>query len=266
MINKSEHNKQIRGNFTMSSYLVEVEDLSVTFGSYHALQHISLKIPPGEYWVVIGENGAGKSSLLRCLALWARPTGGIIRIDGYEAFDQERHLRSRIKFVPDTPSFYAELTALEHAQLVGSLNRLPEWKTQARELFRAFSLDQHLNAYPLAFSRGMQYKLALLLCMLTKPSLLLLDEPFGPLDPASQSHLTDLLGKMAREQGTTVLVTTHVLPEVADPDHLVFLNRGQISVDWSWEQVLTQFPGNIATLPYRMEMAKSTDPQKDDRQ
>lgn len=241
------------GGLRLSHFRVEAEDLSVTFGSYQALQHISLRIPPQEYWIVIGENGAGKSTLLNCLALWSRPTKGHVRIDGYEALEHERFLRSLIKFVPDTPTFYSELTALEHAQLIAAHHHLSHWQAEAERLFHAFSLDRNVNAYPASFSRGMQYKLALLLSLLTKPSLLLLDEPFAPLDPVSQNHLTQLLSQLAHEQGTTVVMTTHLLPEAKSPDHLVFLNQGRVIIDWTWDQVRERFPGNIATVPYRLE-------------
>ncbi len=239
----------------MSIFRIEVNDLSVKFGSYLALQHISLHIPSGEYWILVGENGAGKSTLLQCLALWTRPTSGTVLIDGYETVRHERLLRSRIKFVPDTPAFYSELTAWEHAQLVATLHHLPHWEPLAQELFHAFSLDQSMKAYPASYSRGMQYKLALLLCLLTQPSILLLDEPFGPLDPVSQNHLTARLSQLCH-QGTTLLVTTHLLPETATPDHLVFLNQGRVTVDWNWQQVTDHFPGSIATLPYRIGMAQ----------
>ncbi len=229
----------------------ELHNLSVHFGSYQALQGVSLEIPVGQYWVVLGENGAGKSSLLRCLALWMRPSAGLITIDGYDALLHERQLRSRIKFVPDTPTFYAELTAWEHAQMIAAMHRIANWSSRAMDLFHAFSLDQHTKVYPASYSRGMQYKLALLLSLLANPSLLLLDEPFGPLDPAAQDQLAQRLRQLC-DEGMSVVVTTHVLPETVNPDHLVFLNQGQLILDWPWEQVMHQYPGNLSTLPYRL--------------
>ncbi|OLZ10357.1 ATP-binding cassette domain-containing protein [Sulfobacillus thermosulfidooxidans] len=231
---------------------VEVNELSVKYGSYQALQHVSLHIPGGEYWILLGENGAGKSTLLRCLAIWMRPTEGSIVIDGYNTEHDERILRSRIKFVPDTPAFYAELTAWEHAELVATLHHLEDWNIQAQKLFQLFSLDQHKNAYPASYSRGMQYKLALLLSLLVKPDLLLLDEPFGPLDPASQSQLAKVLGRLCREEHMTVIVSTHLLPESIQPDHLVFLNQGRILLDQSWDMVIEKYPGAVSSLPYRL--------------
>ncbi|WP_053959953.1 ABC transporter ATP-binding protein [Sulfobacillus thermosulfidooxidans] len=239
---------------------IEVNDVSVKYGSYQALQHVSLKIPRGEYWILLGENGAGKSTLLRCLAMWMRPTQGSIVIEGSNAEHNERVLRSRIKFVPDTPVFYAELTAWEHAQLIATLHHLNNWESKAHELFRIFFLDQHQNTYPVSYSRGMQYKLAVLLTLIVKPALLLLDEPFGPLDPTSQSHLATILKQLCQEEHMTVVASTHLLPEVIEPDHLVFLNQGRILLDESWEPVKNQYPGSVASLPYRLSQSLFKNP------
>ncbi|MCL8207004.1 MAG: ABC transporter ATP-binding protein [Actinomycetia bacterium] len=207
------------------------EEVTLHYGSFVALQAVSFTVPAGQYVVLLGENGAGKSSLLRCLAGWTRPTRGTVRIDGRPLEEDERAVRSRLKFVPDTPAFYPDLTAREHVDLVARAHRLaPTYRETADGLLRAFGLGAQSRAYPAAFSRGMQYKLALVLALVTDPALLLLDEPFAPLDPAAQLHLAAHLRRLAAA-GTTVVASTHLLPPEVPPDRLLVLEGGRLVRD-----------------------------------
>jgi len=212
---------------------LQVEDLTVQYGAYTAIAGLNLGIPRGQYVVLIGENGAGKSSLLKCVGGWIRPSQGSLRMDGQLFEEHERALRAQVKLVPDTPAFYPELNAWEHVDLVMSAHRRrrdEDLRREARSWFEAFGIDRSREAYPSSFSRGMQYKLAITMSILTRPNVLLLDEPYGPLDPASQSYLASQLTQLAAT-GVSIIVSTHLLPNEHPPERVIMLDQGSLALD-----------------------------------
>ncbi len=154
------------------------------YGSYEALSGVDLTLEAGAIDVLLGTNGAGKSTLLRCLAGWYRPERGSVTL-GKRPLQAAAARVGRPVLVPDTPCFYAELNAWEHLQFTSQLYGRRAWQGEAARLLAAFGLAGHEQAYASSFSRGMQYKLALAIALLAQPAVLLLDEPFGPLDSES---------------------------------------------------------------------------------
>ena len=228
------------------------QGLHVQYGGYHALTDVALALPRGQYSILVGENGAGKSTLLRSLAGWQRPQKGVIAVNGLAAERHERDMRGWVKLVPDTPQFYPELTAWEHLTWVAEAHSLHSWQESAASLLHVFGLDSNRRAYPSSFSRGMQYKLALAMTLLTQPAVILLDEPFGPLDPYSQEYLAKRL-REAADGGTTVMASTHVLPKDYPPDRFIVLDQGTIIDDVVWEDVSTRYADtSLSTIPYRL--------------
>ena len=207
--------------------LLETANVSYAYGSLWAVRDVSLHVQTGELVALVGRNGAGKSTLLRCLAGWAPVTAGEVRVLGLPVARAERAVREHVVLVPDTPPFYDELSAWEHLQFVAQVRRLPHWQDRAEELLRRFGLWSQREALPLAFSRGMRYKLAVCLGLLVAPRLLLLDEPFGPLDPVSADRLWDDLCA-SRDTGMGILLSSHQLPARAQPDRYLVMEEGAI--------------------------------------
>lgn len=208
--------------------ILKVENLSYQYGAYQVLADLSFELDEGVIAALIGRNGAGKSTLLRCLAGWTVAEDGEITVAGFNLRRSERDVRRQIIFVPDTPDFYDELTAWEHLQFVAQLHRVESWQERSLELLEEFQLDDHRTAFPFTFSRGMRYKLALCMALLIRPSLLLLDEPFGPLDALSAQHLWHhLLGY--RSEQRSVLFSSHVMPDDGSPDLFLLLRDHQIT-------------------------------------
>lgn len=208
--------------------ILKVENLSYQYGAYQVLTDLSFELDEGVIAALIGRNGAGKSTLLRCLAGWTVAEDGEITVAGFNLRRSERDVRRQIIFVPDTPDFYDELTAWEHLQFVAQLHRVESWQERSLELLEEFQLDDHRTAFPFTFSRGMRYKLALCMALLIRPSLLLLDEPFGPLDALSAQHLWQHLLDYRSEQ-RSVLFSSHVMPDDGSPDLFLLLRDHQIT-------------------------------------
>lgn len=215
--------------------LVAVDQISYKYGSMPVLRDVTFDLFAGEIAVLIGRNGAGKTTLLRCLAGWSQATGGDVRIGGLSLSQNERMARAQVVLVPDTPAFYDELTAWEHLQLVAQLGRIASWQARATHLLEVFALSTQRETYPFTFSRGMRYKLALSMALMLEPPLLLLDEPFAPLDPQSAVDLWAEL-QAVRNTGKAVLLSSHALPVDTVPDRYIVIDQGQIIVQVTREQ------------------------------
>ncbi len=215
---------------TTESPLLRVRNLGYTYGPAQVLYDVSFDVEPGELVILAGRNGAGKSTLLRCIAGWSKPSSGTIEISGTRLEQAERNARNWMMLVPDTPVFYDQLTAWEHLTFLARAYRLEDWEAQASQLLHHYGLASQRNAYPFTYSRGMQYKLGLSLALLVEPELLLLDEPFGPLDALSASQLWSDL-QTYREAGISVLLSSHQLPSEAKPDRYLLMEDGEILGD-----------------------------------
>ncbi len=216
--------------------LLRVSNLRYTYGPAEVLNDVSFDVGPGELVILAGRNGAGKSTLLRCIAGWSKPARGTILISGTPIDQAERDARRWLMLVPDTPVFYDQLTAWEHLTFIARAYRLEDWESQATQLLRHYGLLNQRNAYPFTFSRGMQYKLGLSLALLVEPELLLLDEPFGPLDAMSASQLWQDL-QTYRDAGISVLLSSHQLPPGAKPDRFLLMDEGSILSDGSPDEL-----------------------------
>lgn len=210
----------------MPEVLLSATGVSYAYNAQLAVSEVSLEVHAGEIVVLVGRNGAGKSTLLRCLAGWLRPLPGEVHVLGQPVATAERAVRRKVILVPDTPTFYDELTAWEHLAFYAQANRLAGWEARAGRLLRRFGLWSGRRSYPFTFSRGMRYKLALCLALLVEPRLLLLDEPLGPLDPVSAGFLWEDLTR-SRSQGHSVLLSSHQLPE-AEPDRYLVMEEGRL--------------------------------------
>jgi ABC-2 type transport system ATP-binding protein len=210
--------------------ILQVQDLTYQYETQQVLVDLNCEFPAGRLVMLAGHNGSGKSTLLRCIASWTRPHEGTVTINGF-TIKQEREFRAQVILIPDAPDFYDELTAWEHLQFIGQLHKIASWEDQATDLLKRLNLYQQRNAFPFTFSRGMRYKMALAMAFLVSPPLLLLDEPFGPLDPETRQLLWDMLKDYRADGKHSVLFSSHGMPTDEQPDMIYQLADGQITVD-----------------------------------
>lgn len=208
-----------------ASPLLLVSNLSYEYGATQVLSDVSMELDDKRIALLVGRNGAGKSTLLRCLAGWAWANEGTVEIKGVPLKREDRDFRRHVLLVPDTPDFYDELTALEHLHFAAQLQRIANWREKSEELLERYGLLEFGDAFPFTFSRGMRYKLAMCIALLVEPPLLLLDEPFGPLDATSVHMLWQDLQKF-RRAGRSVVLSSHTLPNADKPD-VIFLLHNQ---------------------------------------
>lgn len=207
--------------------MLKVSDLRFDYGQRVILENLSLTLDAGALGVLIGLNGAGKSTLLQCIAGWSRPQAGQIFVNDV-AIEDERAYRRQVRYVPDTPEFFDELTAWEHLQFIARLSNVNDWQADAEKYLRALHLIDHHDSYPFTFSRGMKLKLAISMALLAAPNLLIMDEPFSPLDPLSVEAVSHLLNDFVGA-GHSILLSSHSLPEYITPAYYFALQHGEIT-------------------------------------
>ena len=204
------------------------------YGHFPALRPTTLTLHPGRIYLVLGENGAGKSTLLRLLAGLAAPSSGTVEVLGAAP----EHQRGRIAYMSHAPMLYDELSALENLQYFATLHATGPacaCATGSPEMaLRAVDLDPTSTRPVGQFSQGMRQRASLARVLQSDPQLLLLDEPFSNLDPASAAHIVSLLADFltwplpSHAQRTIVLTThqAHLAASIAH--HILTLERGEI--------------------------------------
>jgi ABC-2 type transport system ATP-binding protein len=197
-----------------------------------AVDNMTITVPRGEIFGLLGANGSGKSTLIRLVSTLLIPDGGEIRVFGHDVHGEERLVRRLINRVSVEASFFKKLSALENLMYAARLYDMPVGDARRRAIYILGKLgmkEQRLYEPLENMSRGMQQKIAIARGLLTSPVLLLLDEPTTGLDPRSKQDVQRFILRMRREHDTTVFLTTHDMDE-ADRlcDRIAVIDNGKI--------------------------------------
>ena len=216
--------------------LLEARGLRKTFGEQVVLEDVSLAVPSGSFVSVLGKSGTGKSVFLKCLAGIMRPDRGEIFFEGEPMRFGDREtraaFRSRCSYLFQSNALLDSLSALENVALpLEQTSRLSrkEFTSRAREVLRVLELDEFRDRYPSELSGGMQKRLALARAIVTRPQLVLFDEPTAGLDPLRRNAVFVMIARYQRELGFTAVVVTHDLDEaLVASDQVALLDGGRI--------------------------------------
>ena len=211
--------------------LIRLEGLSRDYGGRPAVRELSLEIPAGEVFGLLGTNGAGKSTTLKMLATLLRPSAGVARVGGHDLVADANEVRRIIGYVPEGADLYEVLSGEEFLDLVRDLHRVPAEVAAERRagLVRAFSMQTDLYRTIGEYSKGMRQKLLLIAALQHDPRVLLLDEPLDGLDVQAQAALKDMIRERA-DRGGCVVYSSHILEVVERVcDRVGILHRGQLA-------------------------------------
>ena len=219
--------------------MIEIKHLSKTFqmkdGAVNALKDISLTIPDGSIYGIIGMSGAGKSTLVRCINLLERPTEGSVVIDSVEMEKltpaQLRQRRREITMIFQQFNLLMQRSCLKNIcfpmELAGV--KKEEAEKRAKELLEMVGLPDKANAYPAQLSGGQKQRIAIARALATNPKVLLCDEATSALDPNTTHAILQLIQKINREMGITVVIITHQMSVVEDVcSHVAILDNGTV--------------------------------------
>ena len=205
---------------------ISLSRVEKAFGALQVLKRIDLDIPAGQFLAVVGRSGGGKSTLLRLIAGLDRPTAGQVAIDRVEVNG----------LTPQVRLLFQEARLVPWQRVIENVGiaRGPNWRDAAIETLAAVGLAGRDNDWPSVLSGGQRQRVALARALVSRPQILLLDEPFGALDALTRIEMHRLLEGIWRERGfTTVLITHDVAEAVALADRVLVLKDGAIALDCS---------------------------------
>lgn len=220
--------------------MLKVENLYKRFGDFLALDGLNMNVRKGELFGFVGPNGAGKTTTIRIISGLLSATGGDVWVDGKRVGKDIQVLKNHIGFVPDFFGVYDNLTVMEYLEFYGAAYQIParEQKKRAEEVLDLVNLKDVEERFVDALSRGMQQKLCVARALLHKPPLLVMDEPASGLDPRTRREFKEML-KQLRQMGYTILISSHILSELADMcTGIGIINKGKMVLQGDIEEIL----------------------------
>ena len=229
---------------------VQVIELRHRYGDREALSGISFEVQPGEIFGMLGPNGGGKSTLFRLLATLLPIRSGKAALMSVDLATQPQTIRRFIGVTFQSPSIDGKLTVAENLRHQAHLYGISGSAAGQRiaELLEQLGLADRRNDRADSLSGGLKRRVEVAKSLLHRPAILLLDEPSTGLDPGARHDLWQYLTRLRREQGTTVLVTTHLMEEAERCDRLAILNRGQIVAIGTPDELRLSVGGDCLTI------------------
>ncbi len=218
---------------------IEAEQLVRRFGAFAALAGIDLRVEPGETFGLLGANGAGKTTFIRCVTGWLLPTSGQVRVDGLSPADRPDVVHERLGFVPETSRLYPDLRVRGFLRFIGGARGLAGAALAAAvdRVLSEFQLHDVSGRLVGNLSKGFQQRVSLAQAFLLDPPLLIVDEPTSGLDPLQQADVRRLLS--AASNTRTLLICTHDLGEARELcDRVAVLSAGQVVALGTPDEVL----------------------------
>jgi ABC-2 type transport system ATP-binding protein len=229
--------------------LLETENLVKTFGTFRAVDGLSLQVRAGEMVGLVGPDGAGKTTAIRLMCGVLHPTSGIVRIAGYDVPGQVEKAREQLGYLAQQFGLYGDLSVQENIEFFGEVFDIPqdELKQRASELLNFAGLGDFTDRPASALSGGMQKKLGLASALVHRPKVLLLDEPTGGVDPVARQEFWHLLITLLRG-GSAVLVSTPYMDEAMRFNRVIFMNHGRILTQGVPRELMKRLEGKILEL------------------
>ncbi|HJB45224.1 MAG TPA: ABC transporter ATP-binding protein [Candidatus Mediterraneibacter surreyensis] len=205
--------------------MLEIQGLTKSYGKNVAVDNVNFTVPDGQVGILLGPNGAGKSTIIKSIAGLLRYKG-IIRIQGLPARTLEA--KKVFAYVPEIPNMFDALTVREHIEYIRMAYSSTITDEEVDEILKEFEMDDKQDKLGNELSKGMMQKVSICCALAVKPQVILLDEPMVGLDPAAIRMLKEVVLKL-RDQGVTVLISTHMLEMVEDLWDIMFvMEKGHI--------------------------------------
>ena len=248
--------------------MIELTNISKVYdtpaGPFRAIDDVTLSIGSGDIFGIIGESGAGKSTLVRCINLLEQPTSGSVVIDGHDVTSLHgrdlRELRADIGMIFQRFSLFEQRTVLDNvifpATLASTGKRVSraEAPERARKLLALVGLEGKEGSYPSQLSGGQQQRVAIARALMTRPKTLLCDEATSALDTLTTSQVLDLLGRINRELGVTIVLITHSLAVARRIcNHVVVMDHGHVVEQGTAEEIFSNPQADVTRALLQFE-------------
>ena len=212
--------------------VIQISHLSKRFNNFTAVDDLSFSVNEGEVYGFLGQNGAGKSTTIRMMLSLIKPTEGSINIFGLSLEKEREQILSRIGAVVEKPDLYKYLSAYENMKLFSTMCGLSLGRAEIMKQLAVVGLEKRANDRVKVFSQGMKQRLGIAVALVNNPSLIILDEPTNGLDPQGIADMRSLILMLSKEQGKTLLVSSHLLSEVEQiADSMIIIDKGKKMVE-----------------------------------
>ena len=213
----------------MAAPVIEVEQLTKSFGHFTAVDHISFQVQRGEIFGFLGANGAGKTTAMRMLCGLSRPTSGVGKVAGYDIFREAEQVKRHIGYMSQKFSLYEDLKVWENIRLFAGIYGMKEMEIEEKtdELLERLGFADERDTLVKSLPLGWKQKLAFSVSIFHEPKIVFLDEPTGGVDPATRRQFWELIYQAA-DRGITVFVTTHYMDEAEYCNRISIMVDGQI--------------------------------------
>ena len=222
--------------------VLRTNGLSKKFGKRWAVKDLNIEVHRGDVFSFLGPNGAGKSTAIRMILTLLRPTAGSIEIFGMDLRKNRSAILSRVCGIVEKPDFYLYLSAYKNLEILGSMTRSVR-REEIMEVLDLVGLKLRAFEKVKAFSHGMKQRLGIAQALLTKPELIILDEPTTGLDPQGMKEVRGLIKKLASEKEMTIFLSSHLLSEVEMvATRMAVINRGELIAQGPVSELLDREP------------------------
>ena len=220
------------------SSIIKVTQLSKHFKEIKAVDDLSFSVDEGDVYGFLGQNGAGKSTTIRMLLTLIKPTAGEVSIFGKNLFTNRNEILKQVGAVIEKPDLYKFLSAYDNLSIFAKLSGIKSDKRFLMEQLKLVGLEERAFSKVKTFSQGMKQRLGIAVALVHDPKLIMLDEPTNGLDPQGIADMRNLILKLSREMGKTVLVSSHLLSEIElIANRMIIIHKGKKMVE-----------GNVAEL------------------
>src|SRR5256714_6766974 len=222
--------------------MIEIRHLRKEYRELVAVKDLNLELEPGDIFGFIGPNGAGKTTTIKMLATLLMPTAGSALVDGIDVVKYPEQVRSIVGYMPDFFGVYDDIKVWEYLDFFAAAYRIPKQKRPKviDDVLTLTDLNVKKDAYVESLSRGMKQRLCLAKTLVHDPKVLLLDEPASGLDPRARIEIKELL-KELRNMGKTIIISSHILPELADfCNKIGIIEKGEMIVSGDVNDIVRQ--------------------------
>ena len=230
--------------------MLEIRELTRSYGSFLALDHLNMTIGDGELHGFVGPNGAGKTTTMRILATLLRPTSGSAALDGVDVVRNPRQMHRLMGYMPDFFGVYDRLKTWEYLDFYARCYGFgyKERLQMLDSLLELVNLTDKRESYVDELSRGMKQRLCLARALIHDPKLLILDEPASGMDPRARAEMKNIL-RTLKSMGKTVLISSHILPELSEMcDALTIIDHGKLVFSGTVEALGEYMNGNAPVV------------------
>ncbi len=222
--------------------MIEVQEVSRTFGTFKAVDSISFSIKTGEIVGLLGPNGAGKTTTMRMITGFLDMDSGSIKIDGKDIRENPKESKRKIGYMPESAPLYGEMIVADYLEYVAQMQGVNP-KEKVPQLASVCGLTDVMHKNVSDLSRGYRQRVGLAHALMNDPEILILDEPTSGLDPNQIIEVRSLIKEIGKTR--TVIISTHILSEVEMIcDRVIIISRGKIAADSPTSELRTRYAGN----------------------